>query len=334
MTHLKVITGKTPLVGNELLRFGVSVATFPDNHASNPNTLRTFSPTRESLLTLNDQISNRRTLGVMFIHVNEPLVHFLLGDFPLINAVRAVILEPHIEIIIKGLEFFDVFFSVFDGVHVGLGSDKVNTDVNTRFLEGKHVTHEKLDSLAIRKPPDEIETSSNRNVPAFQEGNHPIRLFEDHVGGDADLQFLAVLRPEFVDSGHHIVVIGEDLIVELVHEQLTPRNLDLDNVLGNLPENFVKEFEIVVERFTRVEIGSDVLDEAERTLEVTLPENRKTNLSVCLTRKGRETMLRHGSSFGEQDVELALRKRRPKSGALLGNLTYDRDYLFVHISTN
>lgn len=247
MTHLKVITGKTPLIGDELLRFGVSVATFPDNHASNPNTLRTFSPTRESLLTFDDQISNRRTLGVMLVHVDEPVVHFLLGDFPLINPVRTVIFESHIEIIIKGFEFFDIFFSVFDSVHVGFGRHEINTDVDTRFLEGKHVAHEQLDGLAIRKPPHEVETSSNRNVPAFQEGNHPIRLFEDHVGGDADLQFLPVLRPEFVNSGHHIIVISEDLIVELVHEQLTPRNLDLDNVLGNLPENFVKKFEIVIE---------------------------------------------------------------------------------------
>ena len=187
MTHLKVITGETPLVGNELLGFGVSVATFPDNHASNPNTLQTFSPTRESLLTFDDQVSNRRTLGVMLVHVDKPLVHFLFGDFPLINAVRTVILEAHIEIIIKCLKFLDIFFSVSDGVHVGFGSDKVNSDVNARFLEGKHVTHEQLDGLAIRKPPDEVKTSSNRNVPAFQEVNHPLRLFEDHVGGDTNL---------------------------------------------------------------------------------------------------------------------------------------------------
>lgn len=247
MTHLKVITGETPLVGNELLSFGVSVATFPNDHASNPNTLRTFSPTREPLLTLNDQISNRRTLGVMLVHVNKPLVHFLLGDFPLIDAVRTVILEAHIEIIIKCLKFLDIFFSVFDSVHVGFGCDKVNPNVDARFLEGKHVTHKQLDGLAIGKPSDEVETSPNRNVPAFQEVNHPLRLFEDHVGGDADLQFLPVLRPEFVNSGHHIVVISEDLIVELVHEQLAPGDLDLDNVLGNFPENFVKKFEIVIE---------------------------------------------------------------------------------------
>ena len=119
-----------------------------------------------------------------------------------------------------------------------------------------------------------------------------------------------------MDSGHHIVVIGEDLIVKLVHEQLAPCDLDLDNVLGNLPENFVKEFEIVVEGFSGVEIGSDVLDKAERTFKVTLPEYRKTNLSVRLTRKGRETMFWHGTGFGKQDVELAFRKRCPQSGAL------------------
>lgn len=187
MTHLKVITGETPLVGNELFRFGVSIATFPDNHASNPNTLRTFSPTRESLLTFDDQVSNRRTLGVMLVHVDKPLVHFLLGYFPLIDAVRAVILEAHIEIVVQRFEFLDVFFSVFNGVHVGFGRHKVNSDVNTRFLEGKHVTHEQLNGLAIGKPPDEVETSPNRNVPAFQEVDHPIRLFEDHVGRDANL---------------------------------------------------------------------------------------------------------------------------------------------------
>lgn len=119
-----------------------------------------------------------------------------------------------------------------------------------------------------------------------------------------------------MDSGHHIVVIRKDLIVELVHEQLAPRDLDLDNVLGNLAQNFVKEFEIVIERFTGVEIGSDVLNEAKRTLEIALSKYRKTNLSVRLTRKGRETMLRHRTSFGKQDVELAFRKRRTKSGAL------------------
>lgn len=316
MTHLKVITGETPLVGNELLGFGVSVATFPNDHASNPNTLRTFSPSREPLLTFDDQISNRRTLGVMFVHVDEPLVHFLLGDFPLINPVRTVILEAHVKIVVQRLEFIDVFFSVFDGVHVGFGCDKVNPNVDARFLEGKHVTHEQLDGLAIRKPPHEVETSPNRNVPAFQEVNHPLRLFEDHVGGDADLQFLTVLRPEFVNSGHHIVVISEDLIVELVHEQLSARNLDFDNVLGNFSENFVKEFEIVVERFSGVEIGTDVLHKTERTFKVALPENGETNLSVCLTRKGRETVLRHGAGFGEQNVELALWKRCPKSGTL------------------
>lgn len=187
MTHLKVITGETPLVGDKLLRFGVSIATFPDNHASNPNTLRTFSPTRESLLTFDYQVSNRRALGVMLVHVDKPLVHFLLRDFPLIDAVRTVILEAHVEVVVQRFEFLDVFFSVFDGVHVGFGCDKVNADVNARFLEGKHVTHEQLDGLTIRKPPDEVETSPNRNVPAFQEVNHPLRLFEDHVGGNTNL---------------------------------------------------------------------------------------------------------------------------------------------------
>lgn len=316
MTHRKVITGETPLIRDELLGFGVSVATFPDNHASNPNTLRTFSPTRESLLTFDNQVSDCRTLGVMLVHVDEPLVHFLLEDFPLIDAVRTVILEAHVEVVVQRFEFFDVFFSVFDGVHVGLGRHEINTDVNTRFLEGKHVTHEQLDGLAIRKPPDEVETSSNRNVPAFQEVNHPLRLFEDHVGGDSNLQFLPVRRPEFVNSGHHIVIISEDLIVELVHEELSARNIDLDNVLGNFSENFVKKFEIVVEGVSGVEIGSNVLHETERTFKVTLPENGETNLSVCLTRKGRETVLRHGAGFGEQNVELAFRQRRPKSGTL------------------
>lgn len=235
----------------------------------------------------------------MLVHVDKPFVHFLLGYLPLINAVRAVILEAHIEIVVQRFEFLDVFFSVFDGVHVGFGRNKVNSDVNARFLEGKHVAHEQLNGLAIGKPSDEIETSPNRNVPAFQEVDHPIRLFEDHVGRDANLQVLTVLYPEFVDSGHHIVVVGENLIVELVHEQLAPCDLDLDNILGNLPQNFVKEFEIIVERFSGVKVGSDVLHEAERTLEVALSENCKTNLSVCLTRKGWETMLRHGAGFGE-----------------------------------
>lgn len=119
-----------------------------------------------------------------------------------------------------------------------------------------------------------------------------------------------------MDSGHHIVVVSENLIVELVHEQLAPCDLDLDNVLGNLLQNFVKEFEIIVERFPGVEIGSDILHEAERTPQVALPENREANLSMRLTRKGWETVLGHGTSFGKQDVELAFRKRCPQSGAL------------------